>query len=57
MVLHHVFDLQIFQDDRFWKRVDDLSGDLMDRISPQIFQLLMNTGNGPLLLLVVSAFP
>ncbi len=57
MVLHHVFDLQIFHDDCFWKRVDDLSGDLMDIVGPQVFQFLMNTGNDLFLLLIVPAFP
>ena len=57
MVLHHVSDLQIFHNDCFWQRVDDLSGDLMDIVGPQVFQFLMNTGNDLFLLLIVPAFP
>ncbi len=57
MVLHHVSDLQIFHNECFWQRVDDLSGDLMDIVGPQVFQFLMNTGNDLFLLLAVSAFP
>lgn len=57
MVLHHVLDFQLFHDDRFGKRVDDVSGDFVDIVAPQIFQLLVDTGDFPLLLPVVSAFP
>lgn len=56
MVLHHVCDFQIFHDNRFGQCVYDVSGDFVDIVGSQVFQLLMDTGDDPLLLLVVSAF-